>query len=76
MRDAWDNYGKDDGLDPFGKQIPQTEPKFGSGGTAVVQEKEQLTDLGEILAADYNASEWDDLLDQVTWEESLAIVNN
>ena len=80
MRDAWDNYDKYDDdtvvTDPFDHDIPSYEPVFGSSGTQKVQEKEVLTSLGETLAQDYDAPEWEDLLDQVTWEESLAIVNN
>lgn len=72
--DAWD---KMTGEDQFGHEISDEIPTFGANnGLKVLDDKEQLTELGRTLAADYYSDEWEDLLDQVTWAESLAIVNN
>ncbi|NLZ15517.1 MAG: hypothetical protein GXY27_02370 [Erysipelotrichaceae bacterium] len=70
----WDNAT---GYDAFGKEIPNTNPTFGQeNNLRVLDENDQLTELGRLLAQDYNAPEWEDLLDQVRWAESIAIVQN
>ena len=71
---AWDNAT---GEDAFGKPIPTTNPTWGANnGLKVTDEKYQLTDLGRKLAEDYDAPEWEDLLDQVSIKEATAITAN
>ena len=72
--EAWD---EETGYDVFGHEIPDWEPEFGKDyGMVVLDSNEQLTDLGRDLAADYYHDDWDSLLDQVTWQECVNIVNN
>ena len=71
LANAWDNAT----VDVFGKAISNDEPTFGeNNGLEVLDDKYQLTDLGMELAADYNSSSWDSLLDQLKWEDSTKIV--
>ena len=66
MAKDWDNATED----VFGNPTPTTAPTFGKNNSLkVLDERNQLTPLGKILAADYNAPEWDDLLDQLDWSE-------
>ena len=71
MANQWDNAE----YDVFGNKVEQTnEPTFGANnGLKVLDEKNQLTELGMKLAADYDAPEWDDLLDQLSWSEGAKI---
>ena len=70
MARAWDNATED----VFGEDVDTSEPLFGQdNGLKVLDEKNQLTDLGKILAADYDASEWEELLDQLDWNEATTI---
>ena len=71
MAREWDNAE----IDVFDNDVNMDEPTFGAdNGLAVLDERNQLTDLGKILAADYNAPEWEDLLDQLDWNEASTIV--
>ena len=71
MKNAWDNATKD----VFGNAIPTTEPRFGANnGLAVLDDKYQLTELGKELAADYDDPQWEDLLDQLVWNDSAKVV--
>ena len=66
MAKEWDNAT----TDVFGNPTPTTTPTFGADhDLKVLDDKYQLTDLGKILAADYDAPEWDELLDQLDWSE-------
>ena len=70
MANVWDNAT----VDVFGKELRQDEPTFGAdNGLKVLDDKNQLTDLGMTLAQDYNAPEWDALLDQLSWSEGTQI---
>ena len=70
MAKEWDEAE----VDVFGNDVNTDEPIFGAdNGLKVLDEKGQLTDLGKKLAADYDAPEWEDLLDQVVWKEAIAI---
>ncbi len=66
MAKEWDEAT----VDVFGNDTPNDTPTFGEdNGLAVLDKNYQLTDLGKKLAADYNAEEWEDLLDQLDWDE-------
>ena len=70
MARDWDNAT----VDVFGKTLPTTAPTFNSGGKQkVLDSNNQLTELGEELAADYNSPKWDSLLDQLVWSDSTKI---
>ena len=70
MAKAWDEAEQD----VFGYDVDDSEPTFGAdNGLAVLDEKNQLTPLGEKLAADYDAPEWEELLDQLDWNEATTI---
>ncbi|MCQ2799727.1 MAG: glycoside hydrolase family 3 C-terminal domain-containing protein [Bacilli bacterium] len=66
MANAWDNAT----TDVFGNPTPTDPVTFGKkNGLTVLDSNRQLTELGITLAEDYDAEEWDDVLDQVTWDE-------
>ena len=70
MANEWDNAD----VDVFGNDTPTDEPLFGQdNGLKVLDEKGQLTELGEKLAANYDAPEWEELLDQLDWNEAMQI---
>ena len=71
MAKEWDNAT----VDCFGNELHfNGDPTFGKAGDLrVMDEKGQITELGKKLVADYNAPEWDDLLDQVTWSDATTI---
>ncbi len=71
MSDVWDNATGDD---MFGNPIPDTKPTWGSGGSGRLFENGELTELGMKLGADYNAEGWDELLDQVPFDDAKRIV--
>ena len=70
MSDTWDNATED----YWGNPIPQTAPKWNSGGSLKLMENGQLTDLGMICGENYDAPEWDDVLDQLDFNNSKTIV--
>ena len=71
MANEWDNAT----VDCFGNELSfPGDPKFGQdNGLRVLDEKGQITELGKTLAEDYDAPEWDDLLDQLSWSEAQTI---
>ena len=71
MAKQWDNAT----VDVFGNDLNfNGEPTFGNGGDLkVMDEKGQITELGKLLVEDYDAPEWDDLLDQLSWSEATTI---
>ena len=70
MAKEWDNAT----VDAFGKNIPIGETTFGANnGLRVFDENGQITELGLALAADYNDPQWEDLLDQLSWNDAITI---
>ena len=77
MADEWDNAE----CDVFGNVLDDSEPTFGANNKdakgnlklRVLDDKYQLTSLGEKLASNYHASEWNKVLDCVTWDEATTI---
>ena len=71
MAKEWDNAT----VDVFGNPIEfDGEPTFDKAGDLkVMDEKGQITELGKLLVSDYNAPEWDDLLDQLSWSDATTI---
>ena len=70
MSDTWDNATKD----YWGNPIPQTKPKWSSGGTAKLFENGKITELGLKCGEDYDAPEWDSVLNQLSFDNSKSIV--
>ena len=71
MSDNWDNATKD----YWGNPIPQTKPKWNSGGTTKLFDTNgKLTATGLKCGADYDAPEWDAVLDQIDFDNSKKIV--
>ena len=70
MSDTWDNATED----YWGNPIPKTAPKWNSGGALKLMEDGQLTDLGMICGENYDAPEWDEVLDQLDFGNSKTIV--
>lgn len=65
MADAWATKHSD------------AEPvTFGSGEKMLVYENGAINDLGRLLGTDYNAEEWEDLLDHITKNEMTTLVLN
>lgn len=67
----WDN----ETVSAFGEVVDQTKPTWGSGGNKKLAVNGVITELGKKLGADYNDPEWDDVLDQVTFDEALGLIN-
>ena len=71
MSDTWDNATKD----YWGNPIPASAPKWNSGGkTKLFDEKGRITETGMICGENYDAPEWDSVLDQLDFNNSKAIV--
>ena len=71
MGDNWDNATKD----YWGNDIPQTKPKWNSGGSArLFDSNGQITDIGLKCGENYDAPEWDSVLDQLDFDNSKTIV--
>ena len=70
MSDTWDNATED----YWGNSIPQTAPTWNNGGNLKLMEDGQLTDLGMICGENYDAPEWESVLDQLDFNNSKTIV--
>ena len=72
MANDWDNAT----TDVFGNPTKQdSAPAFGrSGLLRVLETNGEISELGKRLAQDYNSPEWEDLLDQVTWNDASTIM--
>ena len=70
MGDNWDNATED----YWGNPIPTTAPTWNSGGTDKLMENGQLTEIGMKCGEDYDAEEWNGILDQLDFDNSKKIV--
>ena len=71
MGNLWDNSR----YDYFGNAVESNNPKWGSTSTShKLIENGSLTEYGMLCAADYNADEWNELLDQIPFDQAKAIV--
>ena len=70
MSDNWDNATKD----YWGNPIPTTKPKWNSGGTKKLFDNGRITELGLKCGENYDAPEWDEVLDQLDFDNSKKIV--
>lgn len=69
---AWDNAT----TDAFGNPVDTTPVTWGASGNLKIAENGVITDLGKKLGADYDAPEWEQLLNQITIAEATDIINN
>ncbi|MBR6226130.1 MAG: glycoside hydrolase family 3 C-terminal domain-containing protein [Bacilli bacterium] len=71
MGDNWDNADKD----YFGDPIPEDNPTWNSkGDLKLFGDDGKLTDVGRACGADYDAEEWNGVLDQLDFGNSKTIV--
>ena len=70
MSDTWDNATED----YWGNPIPTAAPKWNSGGSLKLFEDGQLTETGMACGENYDAPEWDEVLDQLDFNNSKTIV--
>ena len=71
MSDTWDNATKDYWDNP----IPQTKPTWNSGGSLkLFDDKGRLTDVGMKCGENYDAPEWESVLNQLDFNNSKSIV--
>lgn len=68
---AWDNAT----VDEFGNAVPTSAVNWGKNNNLKLAENGIITELGKKLGADYNAPEWEDVLDQITYSEFTNLVN-
>ncbi len=63
-------------IDPFGEPIKKDPVIWGKAGELkVADDKGIVNELGLKLASDYNAPEWEEVLDQVTVNEAIGLIN-
>ena len=70
MSDTWDNAT----TDYWGDPVPAEAPTWNSGGDAKLMENGQLTEIGMACGEDYDAEEWNGVLDQLDFDNSKKIV--
>jgi len=71
MSEAWDNATEDYWGDP----IPTQAPTWNSGGDLkLFEDNGQLTEIGMKCGENYDAEEWDSVLDQLDFDNSKSIV--
>lgn len=68
---AWDNAT---GVDEFGDPIPTENPTWNANNGLKVAENGVINDLGKKLGADYDAEEWNAVLDQLSIEEVVSMI--
>lgn len=73
--DRWIKWDEQTGTDAFGNPIPETNPRWGNGGDLKLAVDGVLTDLGEKLGENYDDPQWQAVLDQVTFDEALNVMN-
>ena len=70
MSEYWDNATKD----YWGEEVPEKAPTWNSGGKLKLIENGKLSEVGKKCGADYDAPEWDSVLDQLDFGNSKSIV--
>ena len=70
MSDTWDNATKD----YWGNTIPTQAPTWNSGGSDKLFNNGKITELGLKCGADYDAPEWESVLNQLDFNNSKSIV--
>lgn len=69
--DSWDNAD----TDVFGDPVKKDAVRWGANNGLAVANNSTVTELGYKLGADFDAPEWDSLLDQLTTAECLSVFN-
>ena len=71
MSDNWDKATED----YWGNPIPSQAPTWNSGGSLkLLGDDDQLTEIGKICGKDYDDPQWDEVLDQLDFDNSKKIV--
>ena len=70
MSTTWDNATED----YWGNPIPTEAPKWNSGGNGKLFDNGEITELGLKCGENYDAPEWDSVLDQLDFANSKKIV--
>ena len=70
MSDTWDHST----VDYWGNPVPQDLPTWNNGGGLRLMENGQLTDVGMRCGENYDAPEWDAVLDQLDFSNAKKIV--
>lgn len=69
----WDNAT---GTDEFGDPIPTTKPTWNANNGKTVATNSIINDLGKELGKDYNSAKWEEVLDNVNFNEFISLINN
>ena len=70
MGDTWDNAT----TDYWGDPVPTEAPTWNNGGDLKLMENGQLTETGMACGENYDAEEWNGVLDQLDFDNSKKIV--
>lgn len=70
--DAWNNRTTDE----FGNPVPTTAPTWKNGGSLRVTDAGVINQLGQELGENYDDPRWEELLNQISIEEAVNVVNN
>ena len=62
-------------VDEFGNAVSTETPTWGAKNGLSLTDGNKISELGKKLGADYNAPEWDDLLDQLSISEVTTLFN-
>ncbi|HBK01649.1 MAG TPA: hypothetical protein DDY77_01270 [Clostridiales bacterium] len=70
----WSEWDKQT-VSNFGEPVNQTKPTWGASGDKKLAVNGVITELGKKLGADYDAPEWEEVLNQVTFDEAMNVMN-
>lgn len=73
--DRWRAWDAATGNDAFGNPIDTSKVTWGKSGNLKLAENGIITELGQKLGENYDAEEWNAVLDQVTFAEALKVIN-
>ena len=68
---AWDNAT----TDVFGNEVDTSSVTWGAAGDKKVWENNQITELGLQLGKDFDDPAWEELLNQVTFQEAKSLIS-
>ncbi|HBE98621.1 MAG TPA: hypothetical protein DDW18_01015 [Firmicutes bacterium] len=72
--DRWSKWD-DATTDEFGNPVNQTKPTWGASGDMKLAKNGVITELGQKLGENYDAPEWEEVLNQVKFDEALNVMN-
>ncbi len=72
----WKEWDAQTGLDAFGNEIDTSPVTWGAdNGLLLADSNGNITELGQALGADFDDPRWEEVLDQVTFDEALGVMN-